>query len=111
VGANPIISYRVDALQFESVDPAQDVKITGSGVYRQGGEVALTQAMALDIALALGDPRRVEGKDPILSVTFPALDVALEEPKPASEFSVYNPPHRGATCLRHGARVQEGGHE
>jgi hypothetical protein len=87
---NPTSTYRVDAIDFQGLDPHQDIVISGAGIYQQGGEVAIAQFMKLEIDVSSGGARVLESTDPAVPVTFPAVDIQIKETKPDSQTSVYS---------------------
>jgi hypothetical protein len=87
---NPTSTYRVDAIDFQGLEPDQDIVISGAGIYQQGGEVAISQLMTLEIDVSGGGPRVLSSTDPSVPVTFPAIDIQIKEAKPDSQTSVYS---------------------
>jgi hypothetical protein len=90
-GPNPFNSYLVIDLAMQSTTPLE-YGVTGSGKYRQGGEVALTQEMDLEIEVN-GQDRAVlaSGLVPFPEgVSFPAIDIQLDQTEPMDPLIVYS---------------------
>jgi hypothetical protein len=75
-------TYRLDAIDFRDAAGDLKIQITGIGKYRQGGEVAITQEMVLDVLVALPGGQRQSTLDsgavPVIA-GFPALDVSPQD--------------------------------
>jgi len=82
-GPNPIVTYRVDAVDFRSTPAAgAEVRVTGIGIYRQGGEVALVQEMQLTVQVNDLPASVLESTDPVVRVPLPAIDIELHQKDP-----------------------------
>lgn len=88
---NPNHTYRIDSLDFRTSQEAPVYVVRGLGVYREGGEVALTNEMDLEVQIndergvILGSARVVPG------VPFPEIDIEIieiESPDPLHEYSL-----------------------
>src|SRR5258706_6968378 len=65
-----------DFAMADSTSPtARIVHVTGHGTYDQGGEVALTQRMVLDVAFDGGPTQRFDSGLVPVRVPFPAIDI------------------------------------
>ncbi len=89
-GPNPVVTYRVDEVRISSTNPNFPYKVTGRGIYRQGGEVALLQRM--ELAVQVNDFSDVQlgadaGPPPVV---FPDLDVQLLHRNPAGPLHVFS---------------------
>ena len=83
VDAGPLFTtYRIDGLDFRDASGDLKIHITGLGKYRQGGEVAITQQMVLEVLVAFPDSQRQttldSGTVPV-TAGFPALDVSPQD--------------------------------
>lgn len=92
-GPNPFETYAVEALDLSSVVPEViQYHIVGSGTYRQGGEVALTQSMELEITVdeALKALLRADPAPFPEGVAFPDISLHLAHVDPESPLHVYS---------------------
>jgi hypothetical protein len=82
--AAPVGLYTVDFVDFRSTLAGADYRIGGLGTYEQGGEVALTQHMNLD--LSINDAPNIifdSGVGPIPDgVSFPEIQIDLVQQNP-----------------------------
>ena len=91
IDANPLFStFVVRKVDIHSADPAQGIAIGGFGSYKVGGEVAVVDAMELE--LSVGDVRgAILAQDLGIAVApFPKIDAQLSHLNPATVFSVYS---------------------
>lgn len=92
---NPISTYVVDAVDFSSTDEPQSYRLTGWGFYRQGGEVALSQFMSLELAVidpsgAANEGAILANDDPKVPAKFPEIEIELAHKNPVSDLHVYS---------------------
>jgi hypothetical protein len=76
--SNPLFDiYAVTDVAWTVALGGQDVKITGSGTYRIGGEVAVVQQLQLDLAVGGATVQRFDGGLVPVNARFPAIDVVI----------------------------------
>ena len=93
--ANPTVTYRVDGLDIRSIlSTLPDYHITGGGIYRLGGEVAIVQEMRLIVQVVSTDRQESgailasePGPPPL---EFPDIMAELKHQNPLSDFHVYS---------------------
>ena len=89
--ANPIREYTVEDLRMKTTREGFNSTVVGDGVYTQGGEVALLQS--LDLVIDIDDVLGIvlkSGKVPVPEgVSFPEIQIRLEEESPASPTRVF----------------------
>lgn len=91
---NPFSTYIVDAVDFSSTDEPRSYHLTGWGFYRQGGEVALSQHMRLELAVvdpsgAANEGAILSNEDPKVPAKFPEIEIELAHENPVSDMHVY----------------------
>ena len=89
-GANPVVTYIVRRIAFAS--ETGDWRITGNGLYEQGGEVAVAQSMWLAVDINAFEFQNVllaaeRGPPP---VRLPAIDVQLAHLNPETPVHVFS---------------------
>lgn len=70
-------TYAVNEVAWRIADTDPPVRITGSGVYRYGGEVALTQQMTLDLTVGDGEVQHFDSGLVPAQNDFPIIRVAV----------------------------------
>ncbi len=110
---NPFGLYAVDFVDLRSTLPGVEYSIGGSGVYEQGGEVALTQHMNLGVAI--NDQTGIildSGVGPIPDgVTFPeiSIDLAHQNPQGSFIYSLHLVARPATTAKRNFRRADSNG--
>jgi len=94
-GPNPVSTYWVDAVDFQSTVVDSPYRIFGDGYYRQGGEVALLQEMRLELQVTDTQGTVIPGNilastDPKVYATFPEIDIEILHQNPAGPMHVYS---------------------
>src|SRR5215469_8894959 len=74
--ASPFRDFEVNDVQWSVELGGQTVPITGSGHYRVGGEVALTQQLTLDLQVA-GGPVEHFDSGVVAGSSFPVIDITV----------------------------------
>ncbi len=92
LGAGPLFqSWRVDGADFHTTD-TDTIKVTGAGIYSQGGEVALLQEMLLEVTVNDVTTHVLlssQGKVP-LEAAFPRIEIDLVQLPPTNPFHTYS---------------------
>jgi hypothetical protein len=102
---NPTSTYRVDGIEFLSTANF-NYKVTGSGFYRQGGEVAVLQRMDLTVNVNETAGVHLTSDAGTVGVPFPeiAIDVTQKDPQTLVVYSLHllARPSKGPPPFRRG---------
>jgi len=75
---DPLYSrYSVERLEFLASEPSHSLRIVGSGTYRVGGEVEVTQRMTLDLSVEGGPVQHFDSGDVQGSGDFPRITIPV----------------------------------
>jgi hypothetical protein len=78
--SNPLFTtYAVTDVRWRILSGGAETQVAGSGTYRVGGEVLLTQQLTLDLRLGGGPPTRFDSGVVAGGAEFPAFDVVVSE--------------------------------
>jgi hypothetical protein len=80
----------VNAIDFKSMLEGFDYRIQGSGLYQQGGEVALLQRMDLNVSVNDDAGAILSSGMVTVTASFPAIDIELMHQNPTSPAHVYS---------------------
>jgi len=89
-GANPIVTYIVRRLYARPREEPNLYRITGSGIYHQGGEVALIQDISLRIRVNDVEGAILAGGPDPVPVRFPDLEFDALHTNPTTPVHVYS---------------------
>jgi hypothetical protein len=70
-------NYDVLDVRWKTVSAVQSVSITGSGTYRRGGEVAVSEQLTLDLSFDGGPPQHFDSGLKAPSAPFPVIDTRI----------------------------------
>lgn len=99
VEENPsFTTYRVDGIDLWDAKGDWMLRISGSGSYRLGGEVALVQEMRLEVTVEQGETTRsgvlLANLELAPRAEFPDISIQLEHQDPFPRYSIRRPPVR-----------------
>ncbi len=81
-GSDPLFTnYQLKEISWTTLDSNGGIihKITGQGTYKLGGEVALTQELALDLTIDGGNPRHFDSGQVTGGSEFPSLSISVTQ--------------------------------
>ena len=89
-GPDPFQHFQVNAIDFKSMLEGFDYRIQGSGLYQQGGEVAILQRMDLNVAVNDDAGAILSSGTVTVTASFPEIDIELTHQNPTSPAHVYS---------------------
>ncbi|HAK95750.1 MAG TPA: hypothetical protein DCM87_12330 [Planctomycetes bacterium] len=89
-GVGLYYDYVVGKIDFKSADAERPYAVGGGGFYRQGGEVAITQWMALVVTVNDTTGIPLDSGFVAVPVQFPAIDITLTHVDPPDPLHVYS---------------------
>jgi hypothetical protein len=109
---NYVTIYRIDDIDFTSMPEFDEYDLTGGGIYRYGGHLAILQSASLLIEVVIPGLYTESGailfadSEPV-PATLPAIDILLKHKNPLSEAHVYTlhivaEPQKQETFFRRG---------
>ena len=83
-GSDPLFTYyRLESISWRAMFNGEVIReITGSGVYRIGGEVALMHQLTLDIRIDGGEPVHLDSGLIIGGSSFPSISISVSQGTP-----------------------------
>ncbi|MBN1418696.1 MAG: hypothetical protein JXP34_07950 [Planctomycetes bacterium] len=89
-GANPFVTYIVRDLYARPRENPNEYRITGGGIYRQGGEVALTQEISLRLRVNDVEGAILEGGPDSVPNPLPDIEIDARHTNPTTPMHVYS---------------------